>query len=420
MYRFFLGLQRVSLCLALVGILSPATPGDAQELRSIQGRVVDLETGEGIPDVLVRAAGTQLEATTGASGAFLLEGLPAGERLLVFSHLGYGEHQQVVPVGNEGAGFEVRLSVEAIEIAPLVVETTTRDARERRARGSSSNIVDYERIQRSLGTSRHLGDLLRQVVPGIKMRQSNDPSSTGVCLEFRAAQSMSMMGRPCEHPKVYLDGVPVSSPDQLYGMLSLHTIEQLEVIPPGEAGARFGTGSLYGVILITTQRPGVRGPDNEVVPTYVSPSSRHFDWTQDPVGHNTQRVFLGAFLGNAIGIGAGTALAARCIGVDAKDELFTSCSNFETAGVALTALVLPAIGSALATRWAGGTERSVGRLGPATFGAAIGLVPGYAFALATEGTESEVVNAVGYAFLFAAVPVLVTGADRLFRKLRGS
>ena len=64
-----------------------------------------------------------------------------------------------------------------------------------------------------------------------------------------------MMGRPCEHPKVYLDGVPVSSPDQLYGMLSLHTIEQLEVIPPGEAGARFGTGSLYGVILITTQRP---------------------------------------------------------------------------------------------------------------------------------------------------------------------
>ena len=131
-YGLSRGLRLVSLCWVVVGLLSVVTPGDAQELRAIQGRVIDLETGEGIPDVLVRAAGTQMEATTGASGAFLLEGLPAGERLLVFSHLGYGEHQQVVPVADEGAGFEVRLSVEAIEIAPLVVETTTRDARERR------------------------------------------------------------------------------------------------------------------------------------------------------------------------------------------------------------------------------------------------------------------------------------------------
>ena len=138
------------------------------------------------------------------------------------------------------------------------------------------------------------------------------------------------------------------------------------------------------------------------------------------MGHNTQRAFLGAFLGNAVGIGAGTALASRCIGVDAKDELVTSCSNLETAGGrAHGPGPSPHSGSALATRWAGGTERSVGRFGPAAFGAAIGLVPGFAFALATEGTESEVVNVVGYAFLFAAVPVLVTGADRLFRKLRG-
>ena len=407
------------LLIMLLCLVVPGAPLQAQQLRSIEGRVVDQETGEGIPDVVVQAAGTQLETVTDAYGGFLLQGLPVGERLLVFTHVGYGEHQQVVSVADEGGEFRFRLSAEAIELEGVVVETTTRESQRRRALGASSHVIDSEMIQRSLGTSRHLGDLLRQTVPGIKLRQSNDLVSTGICVEFRAAASMSMISRPCEHPEVYLDGVPVSSPDQLYGMLSLHTIEQLEVIPPGEAGARYGTGSLYGVILITTQRPGVRRTADEVLGPRAMPSSRHFDWELDPPGHSTKRAFLGAFLGNALGIGVGVLVAKQCIGVDRKDEIVTSCSSAGTAGVALSALALPAVGSALGARWAGGTDRSVGSFGAATFGAALGLVPGYAFTLATEGSESGVVNAVGYTFLFAAVPVVVTGADRLFRKLRG-
>ena len=405
----------------LLSLAAVSAPLEAQQLRSIEGRVIDRETGEGIPDVAVQAAGTQLETVTDAYGGFLLQGLPAGDRLLVFTHLAYGEHQQVVSVADEGGQFRFRLSAEAIELEGVVVETATRESQRRRAVGASSHVIDSEMIQRSLGTSRHLGDLLRQTVPGIKIRQSNDLVSTGICVEFRAAASMSMISRPCEHPAVYLDGVPVSSPDQLYGMLSLHTIEQLEVIPPGEAGARYGTGSLYGVILITTQRPGVRRAADDILAAepYVTPSSRHFDWELDPPGHSTRRAFAGAFLGNAIGIGAGVLVANQCIGVDRKDEIVTSCSSAGTAGVALSALALPAIGSALGARWAGGTDRSVGSFGAAAFGAALGLVPGYAFTLATQGAESGVINAVGYTFLFAAVPVVVTGADRLFRKLRG-
>ncbi|MEZ4416320.1 MAG: TonB-dependent receptor plug domain-containing protein [Gemmatimonadota bacterium] len=407
------------LCLLLAAVPHVA----AQATADLVGRVVDMESGAGIPDVVVRAGGLTREAVTDAAGLFRLEGIPTGERLLTFEHLAYGEHQQVVNVGDEGLELEIRLSPTAIAIEELVVEGVRPEERAQRARGSSTHVVDAEMIQRALGTSRHLGDLLRQTVPGIRMRQRNDVSGADVCLEFRSAQSISMLNRGCQSPQVYLDGVPVSNPNFLYGMLSLHTIERLEVVPPGEAGARYGSGSLYGVILITTHTPGVQRGDGAepVIGGYpvTSPSSRHFDWSQEPQGHHTGRAFLGAFVGNALGIAAGVSVAKTCIGIDAKDEIVTECSAGKTGTVAVAALLIPTVTSALGARWSGATDTSVGRFAPAAFGAALGLLPGYAFALTTEGAaEADIANAVGYTFLFAAVPIIVTGADRLFRRLR--
>lgn len=147
-----------------------------------------------------------------------------------------------------------------------------------------------------------------------------------------------------------------------------------------------------------------------------APSS--FDWSLEPVGHNTKRTFLGAFAGNALAMAGGIAIARQCIGIDAKDEIVTDCSGGATAGVGLAAVVLPALGASFGGAWGGATDRSKGSFGAATLGAAISVLPGYAFSLATVGPESGTVNAIGYAFLLVGVPAAVTIADRLFRNTR--
>jgi len=229
----------------------------AQQTQSLRGRVVDALTGAGISEVAISLEDEGRSVGSAADGTFVLTDVPIGEVVLVFQHIAYGAHRHPVEL-REGVTVElfVRLTPEAIELEPIVVEAETTRAREERASGASVHIVNRDRIERALGTSRHLGDLITQTIPGMRMSQRNDLSMVDVCLEFRAAAQLSLMGQGCRSPQVFLDGVPVSSPDALYGALSLHTIQRMQVIPPSEAGARYGTGSLYGVLLIETMPPG--------------------------------------------------------------------------------------------------------------------------------------------------------------------
>lgn len=409
---------------ALVVAVACAVPASAQDTSGldIEGVVLDVATGQGVADAILRLTGTRLSAASDAGGGFLLSDVPLGTWTLTVEHVAYGTYRHEIVV--EGSGtvrIEVRLDHEAIELSPLVVEATTMAEQRRRGRGSSFWEVTRPEIERALGRSRHMGDLVAQTVPGIKLRQSNNLSQTDICLEFRAAATLSIVNsRPCNHPQVYLDGVPVTNPQYLYGSVGMHNLERIEVIPPGEAGARYGSGSLYGVLLIETRRPGVdRTAQGPMVPGDMGrPTARTFDWQNDPAGHHTGRTLLAATLGNAAGLGLGLLLARQCITVTRTDEIDTTCGGGATFAAGASAVVLPALGSALGARLAGETGASIGRFVPALVGAGMMLFPGYAFSMSTVGGDVEAVNKIGNAFLALGVPVAVTVADRLFRSLR--
>ena len=397
-------------------LLVAAGPKAAHAQAPVTGLVVDGQSGLVVSDAIIRIEGTLLSAATDDRGRFLLPVLAPGRWTLTVDHLAYGPHRHELLV-REGltVQVEIRLSREAIELDPLVVEVPTSQATAARARGASTHVVDRARIEAAVGTSKHLGDVVRQVVPGIRLRQSNQLTGEDVCLEFRAAATLSLSGSGCRSPLVFLDGVPMTDPTFLYGSLPLSTIEEIEVIPPGEAGARYGAGSLYGVILITSLRPGIR-------PSRVDPGPRlrrrTFDWDLDPEGHPTRRALNGGFAGNAIGLAAGLAVGRQCFDIDAKGEVVTRCGAAGNVGAAVAAIVLPAVAGALASRWAGATETSRGRLQPAVLGAALIALTGYAFALSTQGSEAGVVSALGKATLLIGVPAVLALADRLFRDLR--
>ncbi len=88
----------------------------SRPLGSIQGRVINVDTGAGIPDILVTAGGVRF--FTDSAGRFDLEGLPAGTHNLVAYALDgtYDTFQQGATVA-EGLGTAVEIKLKA---APLV------------------------------------------------------------------------------------------------------------------------------------------------------------------------------------------------------------------------------------------------------------------------------------------------------------
>ena len=285
--------------------------------------------------------------------------------------------------------------------------------------GRQLNRVSREEIERYENTAVTLVELLTAQVPGVQITRSGVVGQP-TCLEFRGARvgnfirGLSSSDPGCNSPEVYLDGVLIRNPATLYATLPIETIESIEVVQPSEAGARFGTGSMWGALIIETRRPGLN-PDAE--PRRWARGPQRYDWSLEEASHRTGRVFLGSAVGNVAGLAAGVAVASRCIGFRGPDEdaLFTDCSATTTMAVTAAAVALPALGSALGARLGGRTERSRGSLGPAMIGAAVALVPGYAMGISGQREETGFLEGLGIVTLTLAVPVLTTLTDRLFR-----
>lgn len=81
--------------LAAAALLAAAETLPAQATGTITGRITDVETGEPIPAVTVRALGTQAGAMTRADGGYRIV-LPAGSHVIRATLIGYGAAQATV------------------------------------------------------------------------------------------------------------------------------------------------------------------------------------------------------------------------------------------------------------------------------------------------------------------------------------
>jgi hypothetical protein len=407
---------RLLTAISLVIVAHAAAVPAAAQTGEVRGQVIDRRTEAPVRGALIALSGSDQQVETDSLGAFHLSGLRAGRYTLRVTHLAYGERSVGISVvGGETTRILLTVTENAIALAPLSVAAVSVEERRARGAGYDRNVVTRAQLTASENTHMDLADILRQHAPTVRVRRMERIVGSPVCIELRTIRSSGVQPS-CLSPAVYLDGVPITNPTMLYSTLDPRMIESIEVIPAAESGVRFGSGALYGALLIETRRPG-----GAVRAQTVLAGRDAFDWASDESGHSTPLVLVSTVAANAAGLAVGLTAARQCLSLRAPshDSLITDCEVMATLGAGVAAMLLPALSSSLASRWTGRTDLSQGRFVPALVGAGMTVMPGYALALSGQRNDSDTMTNVGYAILVVGTPLITTAADYLFRRLRG-
>lgn len=221
----------------LLLLLAPAL--FARNEGSINGFVRDAKNGEPIAYVNVILLNTQMGAATNDRGYYVINRVPPGDYVAVYSMLGYERREQTVVVkSNQTATLNVSLSQKAIEMDGVVVKTAERERFEREVEISTTTLS--ARQITALPTFAE-ADLFRtlQLLPGVVSR--TDFSS-----------QLYVRGGSPDQNLVLLDGVTVYNPFHLLGLFSMFNtdaVKEVEFITGGFP-AEYG-GRLSSVLNIT-------------------------------------------------------------------------------------------------------------------------------------------------------------------------
>jgi len=412
-----------STALLLVGLSTTAAraqvPLEGDRLATVSGRIYDRETQAAVEGAVVVLDGTSHSAVTNRDGLFRVTDVPPGVYRVRVRHVAYGVHDRTmnVPAGSELA-VRIAMSREAIELDPVVVSGRSERERRNRARGVRVNELDADEIEALIPTSRNLADVLQQTIPSLRAVPSSLANGRN-CIEFRNPATVRH-ARECRSPMTLLDGVRMFDPPMLYSTIDLGTISRVELIPPAEAGAEYGSDSAFGVLLIETKTYRTERARTGAVDGPM-PGELRGGWNWDLEGstHPTVKVFLYSFLGNAVGLAAGLAAANQCVEFDrlAGDVFDSSCGRWGTLGARSAAISFPVMGAALSARLAGRTRFSHGRFWPTALAAGVALLPGYAIASSSTVDGFQGTTWVSRVILLLGVPAATTVADYMYRRL---
>jgi hypothetical protein len=405
-------LTRALLACAVV-LAAGAADRAAAQSGTVHGELIDATTRQPVAGAELRIRGLDLLAVTDDRGAFQFHNVPAGARTIEVRHVAYGVHEtlaEVLPAGVTAV--RILVSDAAIVLSPIQVRGLSADERADRGAGYRRNVVTREELAALRGTGLRFADVVRQAVPGVRVRTLAGVVGAATCIELRSA---TLGHNRCLAPAVFVDGVPVMDVAMLYATLALETIESIEVVPAAEAGGRFGTGALHGALLIESRRPGAASAAR--LPVLRTP---FHDWGAEDRRHATLRAYGAAAAGSGLGLLAGLAIAESCIATraPAHDRLISHCDPATTLAAAAAAIAAPALGSAAGARIGGLTRQSHGRFLPAAAAGAMAVVPGYTMILTGRRLDSDALRAIGKLTLVALTPLMSTLADHQFRQFR--
>lgn len=268
---FFPRFTRIAARLAAAGVLALtiqllfAPPVHAQQAGAIAGTVLG-PGGQPLPGAQVRVTGTNLGATTDASGKFRIAGLSGDQAAIEVRRLGYRMDSRQVRVGDDN----IRISLAEQSVAlDAVVVTGTAGGQSKRELGNAVSTINAAQVK-EIAPVNSIQNLLSGRAPGVVVQSATGNVGAGARIRIRGASSMSLSNEPL----IYVDGVRVASPpatgfsNQAFGSASISRIndinpddiESVEIIKGPAAATLYGTEASNGVIQIITKRGSTGAP----------------------------------------------------------------------------------------------------------------------------------------------------------------
>lgn len=214
------------------------------EYGTIEGRVLNKQTGEPIIGVNVVISGTFMGAATDQEGRFIIEKVKPGKYFILCSAIGFRKMERLVQITAGKSGMvNFELEETAVQMRGIIV-TASKFSQAIEDVPVAVDIITPEAltIRNAITLDRAL-----QYVPGVQTAGNN------ISIRGSAGFSAGLGTRTL----VLLDGVPFLSGDEGsadFKSIPVSEIEQVEVMK-GAGSALYGSSAMGGVINIITKKP---------------------------------------------------------------------------------------------------------------------------------------------------------------------
>lgn len=262
-YRYFLTL--ITLIFTFSSVFSQQT---------IEGRVTDSATNEGLSGISVVVKGTARGTTTNANGIFRIAA-SAGE-VLQISSPSYSTRELVVGTGTQ---MNVSLGAKTGQLSEVVV--IGYGQRQKRDLTGAYGMIGERDISKSTFAAPELA--MQGRLAGVQVNTPGGNPNARTSVRIRGVTSFTNASTPGSNDPLYvIDGVPITeggagnpdavirdvrTPNNPLALISPSDIESLTVLKDASAAAIYGVRAANGVVLITTKR-GKGKPRIEVNASY--------------------------------------------------------------------------------------------------------------------------------------------------------
>ena len=231
---------------ALVAALCVMLSAEAQDTDAhIHGHVIDKNTGEHLPYMVVMLKGTTIGVTTESTGHYMIRNVPEGNFVVEVSAVGYKTQAREINI-RKGRSYEVNFTLEEdlVQIDGVIV-SATRSETTRKMSPTLVNVVGMDVYNRTNASTVAQGLSFQ---PGVRVE--NNCQNCGF-------QQVRINGLDGQYTQILIDSRPIfSALAGVYGIeqLPANMVDRVEVMRGG-GSALFGSSAIAGTINIITKEP---------------------------------------------------------------------------------------------------------------------------------------------------------------------
>ena len=256
----------VVLCVALSAEATNTIEADKDNTDAhIHGHVIDRNTGEHLPYIVVMLKGTTIGVSTESTGHYIIRNVPEGSFTVEVSAIGYKTQTHDVEV-RRGRSYEINfvLDEDLVQIDGVIV-SATRSETTRRMSPTLVNVLGMDIYERTNSTTVAQGLSFQ---PGVRVE--NNCQNCGF-------QQVRINGLDGQYTQILIDSRPIfSALAGVYGIeqLPANMVDRVEVMRGG-GSALFGSSAVAGTINIITKEPVRNSSSISHTTTYIGSSAFH-------------------------------------------------------------------------------------------------------------------------------------------------